>query len=322
MPMLHVAPPPVLEGGKRLPPVDGIPDGVLDGALSFALSLVPRPDPYAFPLLLDLPPVSGASPQEQEQLRTIAPLYLAAELESTRLLAAVEMLAGLWASGALPGDVGPAGELLHAFRRRTRERLTAAERDAVFGRLFGKPYGPAMASAGEGRNRAFEGHLIDLCDGLAALEPRAPFGPGTQGQVRVHTAAAGLAGNLVPRTGGVAAYAARECLEALRDALEILKVRQVQATFGAGSVWLAVREIARRYLGQETDIVSRIARGRAGTAVLGWLADVLPQVGQTSRSLVPAGSPVPGAAVAWMEATLRLYESSDSAAALAPPRAG
>jgi hypothetical protein len=313
-----LAPPP---RPKRRPPLPvGLPDDALDSVLGLALALARPPDPFALPLDLgdiELPPASGGSADEAARLRASAPLYLAAELESTRLVPAVEVLAGLFVSAALPGDPGPAAERLRDFRRAARDRLTAAERDALFGRLFGKPYGPVLAADGEGRNGAFEGLMIDLCEALSDFEQGSRS---ARDDVRLHTVCEALAGNLALRTGGVTEYAARDCLEQLRDALEILKVPHVQRMFGARSVWLTVREVARRYLGEETDIVSRVARGRAGTLVLAWLADVLPRVGDVGRPLLDPGSAVPGAAVGWMQATLSLHETSASAAAQAGRR--
>jgi hypothetical protein len=308
---------------RPLPPEVGpLASDAVDGALALGLSLLQvAGDPYSLSLdyEVELPPVLGGTEQEQAALRTAAPLYLAAELESTRLLPVVEVLAGLFASGALPGDPGPGGELLFAFRRAARDRLAAAERDALFARLFGKPYGAALAGAGteaRGRNEEFELLMIDLCEALGDSEPG--LQGGAVGEVRLHVTAGALAANLGQRVGGVASYAARDCLEALRDGLAVLKVPQVQALFGARSVWTTVREVARRYLGQETDIVSRVARGRAGTTLLAWLADVLPRVGSTGERLVPPGSPVSGAAVGWMQATLTLHETSAAAASQAP----
>jgi hypothetical protein len=312
--MIATALPPPLARRPPPPPV-GLPDDAADGALALALSLLER-DPYALSLDLadiELPPAMGGTAEEQARLRAVAPLYLASELESTRLVPAVEMLAGLAVSGGLPGDPGPAAQKLLAFRRAARDRLTAGERDALFGRLFGKPYGPALAGPAAGRNHAFEARMIDLCEALSMLETEPGVGTG----IRVHTAASALSAALLPPSGGATEFAARDCLETLRDALEILKAPRVQAMFGARGVWAAVREVARRYLGEQTDIVSRVARGRAGTTILAWLAESLPRVGDTRSPLVPAGSEIPGAAVGWMEATLTLHETSPTAAAQA-----
>jgi hypothetical protein len=302
------------------PPPTRLADDAVDAALAMALRVL-SPDPYALSLDLaeiDLEmPGQGGTPEEQARLAAVAPLYLAAELESTRLVPAVELLAGLYASAALPADPGPAGALLQAFRRTARDRLTADERDALFGRLFGKPYGPALAGGrGAGRNTAFEARMIALCEALPAAEDPRDVGA----RMRLHTAASAVAEALLPVAGGATEYAARDCLASLRDALAVLKVPEVQRMFRARSVWTAVREIAFRYLGEETDIVSRVARGRAGTAVLVWLAESLPRVGQTRAVLLAPDSEVPGAAVAWAQATLTLHQSSPAAAAQA--RAG
>ncbi|MDB4950026.1 MAG: hypothetical protein JWM27_2675 [Gemmatimonadetes bacterium] len=298
----------------RRPP-SALRDDAVDGALKLALRLAGAGDPYASPLDLgdlDLPPVTGGSAQEQARLRAVAPLYLAGELESTRLLPAVELLAGLFASGAIPGDVGAAGEMLLRFRHQAHERLSADERDALFGRIFGKPYGPAMAAhdGGSARNDEFEGLMLDVAEDLSALGAPPPHGPGVQGEMRLHTSAGALAANLLLRSGGMTELAARDVLEQVRDALDILKVRELQAAYGAASVWTTVQQVARRYLGQSTDIVSRVARGRSGTTILGWLADALPHVGDSSVRLLAPGSILPGAADAWIQGSLALHDAA------------
>src|SRR5687767_2731552 len=60
---------------------------------------------------IDLPPVLGSEP-DQARLRALAPLYLAAELESARLVPAVETLAAMLVTGALRAELGTAAPRL------------------------------------------------------------------------------------------------------------------------------------------------------------------------------------------------------------------
>ena len=76
--------------------------GCIDGTVG-ALSVL---DPFE---PIDLPD-SVPSAQQQERLRLIGPLYLAAQLEATRLVDAAETVAGLYVSSALPVAGARAGE--------------------------------------------------------------------------------------------------------------------------------------------------------------------------------------------------------------------
>ena len=78
---------------------------------------------------IDLPP-GAPNAQDRAQLQAAAPLYFASELEAAGLLPTAELVAGLFASGAITQPLGPAAQLLHTFWRHRRERLDAKERDA------------------------------------------------------------------------------------------------------------------------------------------------------------------------------------------------
>ena len=86
---------------------------------------------------IDLPGATPASADDQAQIRAIASLYLAAQLEDAALLPAVELLAGLAVSGGLHVDVGSASDLIADFWRQRTERFVEKERRAFFARLFG-----------------------------------------------------------------------------------------------------------------------------------------------------------------------------------------
>jgi hypothetical protein len=302
-------------GSAPIPGISG--DELLGVTLARCARLVRGGDPFALALDIgdiDLPPVVGGSAQDQAMLRELAPLYLAAELEATGLLPLVEALAALFATGALAGDPGAAGRLLHAFHVRRRNRLTADERQALFGRVFGTFYGPGYAAPG-GRNAEFEPLFIDLTEAMAAFDrPRRPRSIGPADHVRLHTAASALAANLVPRAGGITAYAAREVIAAIRESLEILGSPHVQAMLGARSVWTAVDRGSRRYLGRQSVVAAHVNRARAGVAILSWLADVMPRLGNLSVPLVSDGHPAVAAAMAWVQATLSAQrEPADTA---------
>jgi hypothetical protein len=260
---------------------------------------------------IDLPPVMAGSETEQAHLRAIAPLYLASELESARLLPAVEMLAGLFVSGGLSGDLGPATTLVVNFWKNRRERLSAQERRAFFSRLFGNDLGSSLAAPG-GRNTAFEMLMTDFTEALYKLDEHPTFRAeaGAYEETRLRQAASQLADNLISRSSGIAGFAARDILENIQQALEILKQTPVQRAVGASSVWGAVRSIAERYMNESFDISSHVTRGKAGMMVLAWLVEALPHLGDYNAPLVALNHPVIAAATEWLQASLALEERS------------
>jgi hypothetical protein len=289
--------------------------GEIDRTLALGFRLLAAVDGFASQFALpelgdiDLPPVVG-SEADQAYLQSAAPLYLASELEAARLLPAVEMLAGLLMSGGLAADLGPAAPLLTTFWRRRKDRFSAEERQAFFARLFGAN-GPSLAAEG-GRNTEFESLMIDLAEALYKLDeyPALGAGPGPYEETRLRTAASHLAANLVVRSDGMAAFAARDILATIEDALAILKHAAVQQSVGARTVWGAVRTITQRYLNEQVDVASYVTRAKSGMIVLAWLAEVVLHVSDHRARLVTVDHPVIPAATAWLQASLSLGERS------------
>jgi len=265
---------------------------------------------------ISLPPIE-TSAEDQARLRTIATLYFAAEVESTRLVACVELVARLFVSGALPIEPGDtAARALVAFYRARDQRLAREEREALFGRLFGKPYGPGLADGGT-RNIGFEPAMIELTASLSdARANRISPGISPADAARVRTAASTLASSLLQGGGGITLFAANELLGNIRDALAIMGDRSLEGALGARSVWTTVRAVATRYLQEDVDVMSHVTRAKTGMAVLAWLAEALPTLQEIGGAFEPDDSLVTSA-VQWMQATLALHERGRSAAGAA-----
>jgi hypothetical protein len=255
---------------------------------------------------IDLPPAS--SDADPAVVRTAAPLYLAAELESAALLPAVETYAALFVTGAVSADLGPAANKLVTFWQHRRDRLTAAEREALFGRAFGKSYGPDLALRVGGRNAEFESLMLDLTEALSRLAEDRLFGSIPPGlDVGVRTTALVLATNVSEHARGMASVATTDLLSSIADALAIVKEPALQQSLGTHAPWDAVRTLTSRYLGRDVDVSAHVSRARTGMGVLAWLADALPRVDiQSAGLLVQPADPVIVLAIQWMQATLRL----------------
>src|SRR5580704_1957269 len=185
---------------------------------------------------IDLPPGSGGTAADQAHLRSIASLYLAAELEAALLVPAAELLASLVASGGLPGatgDLGPAADtVLSEFWHARHQRMTAAERRALFAHLFGNE-GPTAPADVPGLNADFDALFIDLCEALFKLDDVASASSygGVAQQTRLRTTAGRLADNLLRQTGSMTVFAARDLLATVQTALTLFKQRPLQQVF-------------------------------------------------------------------------------------------
>lgn len=285
-------------------------DDVLARPLALAHFLLQGVQAFAHALsnlgAIDLPPIVGRE-ADRSHVQAAVPLYLAAELEAARLIPAVEVLAGLFASGGLRLDQGEGAALLYRFWQQRHERFSQPERQAIFARLFGHPSDTRLAVAGSS-NQQFEMQLAALANAIVASMPDPIFGSRLPGDAAITTAAIRVAAGLTSRSGGITAFAAQKILKTVEDALAILKQRPVQVAVGAMSVWTAVAAITRLYLQEDVDVSAHVQRGRSGMVLLTWVSEITPRLETVSapEHRPPEGHPVYHAASAWLQATASL----------------
>lgn len=287
-------------------------DLLLDSALRKSQSLVSAAQAFAVGLdelgSIELPPALHGK-VDQAQLRAIASLYLAADLEAAGVIPAVETLAGLSRGGGPTNlDFGHAAPLVAAFWKTRGDRATADERTHAFERLFGG---------------SFEDAMLDLCEALYKLDElatNATYGGFAQ-QTRVRSAASRLADKLSEASGGITMFLAQEILSSLKESLAILGNADLRGAFGARDVWGTIAGIDRLTRTSRADPRLYVRRGRAGVTVLSWLADAAPHLDNSAQLLVALDHPVIPAAVDWMEAALAIGETETTVPARSgPPR--
>lgn len=267
---------------------------------------------------IELPSLSGGV-VDQAQLRAIATLYLASELEAAGVIPAAETLTRLARSGSLSVDLGAAGPLIQAFWQGRNERVTTEERLGFFSGLFGTLEGPDHAE--QARNDEFEDRLLDLCEALYKLDEQAnnPSWGGVTQQVRVRSAAQRLLTNLIRISSGITVFLAQEILVAVRAALAILGHPAVKAAFHARTPWEVVAAIERRAKEPLRRYDLHMQRGQAGMTLLAWLADAAPILGMENKPIVGLDHPVITAALEWLEASLALSEEMAPTASVPAP---
>jgi hypothetical protein len=247
---------------------------------------------------IELPPVASAGPM---QMRAVASLYLASTLEAAGLIEAADDLARLARSGALRADLGDAAPLVLEFWNERASRANAAERVALFARLFGAPAGPVDVAGSV--NDEFEERLLDLCDAIIDAADRGSAR-------RIHAAGERLAENVAASASDTVLLMARDIIACLGEAIAILNHPQVRAALAARTLWDAVAAIDRRFRRPTRPTLSYLRRGRAGMTVMAWLAEVL-DGGDGGDAVPPSNDMVVDAAVDWVDETLAIIRAEE-----------
>ena len=243
--------------------------------------------------VIDLPPLrSGAL--IGPQIRVVATLYWARELEEAGILPFVESIAQGVISGTWLAPIGAAIHPLVAFARRRDQRFTRPERLALFDRLFGVAAG-GDATDFDGALRAFAGAVAAIGrepadQGIAHLEARA--------------AEAGRAVGAIASAGGVgvAGFAARDIVEQIRTALGLLQHPDLSRALGGGGPWQILMRHGQAVLGRPLDAMRRLSRARAGLSLIEWIAREEDGI-ERGRARIMRQAPIVSAAEAWLAAS-------------------
>jgi hypothetical protein len=118
---------------------------------------------------------------------------------------------------------------------------------------------------------------------------------------RVARLATDVGRTLSDRAVGVAAFAAREIVAQVREALGVLSDPDVVRALGGGRPWTLVLRHAPALLGRKPAPSRDLTRAQAGTAILRWIAEVADDVDAGARSL-DRDHPIVHAALAWQAA--------------------
>ncbi|WP_447755417.1 hypothetical protein [Sphingopyxis fribergensis] len=278
-----------------------------EAALADAEALLTHAENFAVMLAelgqIELPPAIYADPM---QLRAIASLYLAATLESAGLIDAADDLVRMVRTGMLAGNLGEAAGAVQAFWRDRRDHIQPNERQALFARLFGTP--SATLDMDAGSNAAFDEHMLDLCDAIIkAAENGSPR--------QLHVAATRLAENIGGAANDALLMMAREIIDTLSKAIAILNNPSIRAMLAAQTLWDAVGAIDRRLKRPPRGTLNHLRRGRAGMAVIAWIADVLTEVDRDGPAALMPPEVIVAAALDWIDETVALLRQEEANAA-------
>jgi hypothetical protein len=255
--------------------------------------------------VIDLPAL-GPEPIVAAQLRVAAALLWCRELELVGLLPLVEALAEALARGELALPLGRALQRLVPFWKERDERLSAPERHAIYRRVFegsSDEAGPLSPPSSRSAVRA-DAELEALVDTLLALgrSARDEEPSGLRAQLALRARELGYL--LSERAVGIAAFAARDIVAQIQQALELLREPELGQVLGGGDPWTLLARWGPRLLGRAPNVSSHFARAEAGRTLLGWIADNAARLDGAARRVERAHELV-HAAERWRGATPR-----------------
>ncbi len=231
--------------------------------------------------LVDLPAIEQARPSRAE-LGVAAVLMWARHVDDAGLLEVVDALAEGVVRGSLPLPIqGQAVRRLIEWRRRP-DRFVIEERRALYERVIGE----------------LDARIADLVEVLVDIGHAGRHDSIRHLQVRAGVIARELAGELTTRATGIAAFAARDIVKQVRDALALLTDADVVQALGGGSPWTLVARYAPSLLRRSVNTTRSAARATAGRELFEWLSRNADRL--VAGTVAPtAGDPVVRAALVY-----------------------
>jgi hypothetical protein len=205
--------------------------------------------------LVDLPAIETARPSRAE-LGVAAVLLWARHVDDAGLLDTIDALAEGVRNGALPIEIrGPVVRRLIEWHRR-RDQFSADERRAIYDRVVAD----------------VDPLLVQLVTTLCEIGHAGRDQSIRHLQIRAAATGRELAGELSARATGIAAFAARDIVRQVREALAILADAELAQALGGGTAWTIVARHAPSLLRRRLDVSKSVARATAGRELVEWLA--------------------------------------------------
>jgi hypothetical protein len=213
-----------------------------------------------------------------ENVRSAAVVYAAAQFEQMRLFDVVDRIVESFLNGLLPTGNDSTGRALYKYYRSRSERMTTAERRALFSRVIGLPGGEGGNDVRP--NSEFSDLWLRFVASVAeysrqrSVEPILGGGIASLNEVRevVRKSGRDLAANLSLHGYGYTVFAARRLKQDVRDAQSVLKLPQVLKAYGASSAYQVIERVTSIDLGGTASIPRYRTMAETGVKILGILA--------------------------------------------------
>lgn len=232
---------------------------------------------------LDLPPLVGSDGSNDEivpdNIRAVALLYAAYNLEQLRLFNVVDRITELWLNGLLPVGLDSAGRALDAYFWSAKDRMTESARHIQYTRVLGAAGGEVSKEAAP--NATFNDLLMRFLASVSEYDRQQRISNMFQaGNIRaqslsgetVRKAGRDLAANASLHGWGYAHFAARRLNADITTALNILKLPQIQKAFGVDNLWQVIERVSSSEFGVAANVVKYRTMAEAGKTILDLVA--------------------------------------------------
>jgi hypothetical protein len=230
----------------------------------------------------------------QDNVKALAALYFAAQLEELKFFATADKVLEHFMTGMLPLSRGPGGDAIYEYMKGAPNRLTEAERRSLYARCFGFAQGSVEEPL---PNREFQDTWIRFLSAESQFVRLFGSTGGANGRVvlqgplvpieQVFKAAKDLGVNLSLHGYGIAHFAAVELQKFVRQVKDLLSFDDVLKAYGVLDPFQLVERISQLYLGGSVNGVQKRTMATAGANIIQWIAKNAPVLAAPeSNSLV------------------------------------
>ena len=232
---------------------------------------------------LELPPLTGADGGdveiEPENIRAVALLYAAVNLEEMRMFHVVDRITEIFNNGQLPVGFDAGGRALDTYYFDREDRLNEAERRMIYSRVLGTPGG--MISKEVQPNTQFDALWIRFLSSLAEFDRQQRVDeiiatrtvrPQNLTGEYVRKAGRDLAANVSLYGWGGTHFAARRLNGQIATSLDILNQPSIQKAYGVTNPYQLIERVASAEFGMTPNIVRLRTMADAGNRILNIVA--------------------------------------------------
>lgn len=212
--------------------------------------------------IVDLPEL-GDEPIVDAQVRIGAVVYWCREVEQAGVLPFCEALAEAVVDGSFVLAAGRSVQRLYQFWREREHSFTAPERAALYERVLGPVDG----------HEGFDVWFALLVDTLVDIGRMPRDRNPSAERARLARLAIDVGRLLSDRSVGITAFASRDIVARMEQALDLLRDEELARSLGGGAPWAIIERHAPVLLRRRPAISAATTRAANGMVILRWIAD-------------------------------------------------
>jgi hypothetical protein len=205
-------------------------------------------------------------------------VYAGYQLEKLRLFHVVDRITERFLHGQLPIGFDNGGRALDTYYWNAEDRMNEAARRSMYSRVLGATGGDVPKDVAP--NKDFDGLFMRFLASLAEFDRQRQVAGVFQTQVRpasvtgeqVRKAGNDLATNASLYGWGWTHFGARRLNGDIAMALSIIKLPQIQRTYGVSNPWQVIERVSADEFGQAPNIVKHRTMAESGKAILDLVA--------------------------------------------------